>query len=61
MFLICEFRRKFNGRINEVQEQLTEVLVKASNLEKTRQRLQGKLDKVGDEIDKVRKKEIILN
>ena len=47
-------RRKFNGRINEVQEQLTEVLAKASNLEKTKQRLQGELDKLNGDVEKVK-------
>ncbi len=47
------FRRKFNARINEVQEQLTEVLAKASNLEKTKQRLQGELDKLNGDLEKV--------
>ncbi|CAF4402317.1 unnamed protein product, partial [Adineta steineri] len=45
-------RRKLNGRINEVQEQLTEVLAKASNLDKTKQRLQGELDKISGETEK---------
>lgn len=49
-----EFRRKFNGRINEVQEQLTEVLAKASNLEKIKQRLQTELDSLSGEVEKVR-------
>ncbi|CAF1134894.1 unnamed protein product [Adineta steineri] len=49
-------RRKFNARINEVQEQLTEVLVKTSNLEKIKQRLQTELDQIGDEIDKQRRR-----
>jgi predicted nuclease with TOPRIM domain len=48
------FRRKFNGRINEVQEQLTEVLAKASQLEKTKQRLQGELDKLNGDVEKVK-------
>ena len=47
------FRRKFNARINEIQEQLTEVLAKASNLERTKQRLQSELDKLIDEVEKV--------
>ena len=47
------FRRKFNGRINEVQEQLTEVLAKASNLEKIKQRLQTELDSLSGEVEKV--------
>jgi hypothetical protein len=51
--LIFSFRRKFHIRIAEVQEQLTEVLTKASNLEKIKQRLQAELDKINDEIDKV--------
>lgn len=51
---MIDFRRKFNGRINEVQEQLTEVLAKASNLEKAKQRLQGELDKLNGEVEKVR-------
>lgn len=38
-----------------MQEQLTEILAKASNLDKTKQRLQGELDKVSGEIDKVNK------
>lgn len=42
-----------NARATEVQEQLTEVLAKASNLDKTRQRLQGELDQISGEIDKV--------
>ena len=49
------FRRKFNGRINEVQEQLTEVLAKASNLEKIKQRLQTELDSLSGEVEKVRR------
>ncbi len=49
------FRRKFNGRITEVQEQLTEVLAKANNLEKTKQRLQGELDKLSGDVEKVKK------
>ena len=51
---IILFRRKFNARINEIQEQLTEVLAKASNLEKTKQRLQGELDKLSGDIEKVK-------
>lgn len=47
------FSRKFNIRITEVQEQLTEVLAKASNLEKIKQRLQSELDQLSGEIDKV--------
>ncbi|CAF1258268.1 unnamed protein product [Rotaria magnacalcarata] len=49
-------RRKFNARITEVQEQLTEVLAKASNLEKAKQRLQGELDKLNGDIEKYRKR-----
>jgi predicted nuclease with TOPRIM domain len=55
------FRRKFNGRINEVQEQLTEVLAKASNLEKTKQRLQGELDKLNGDVEKVKLFRVIQN
>jgi uncharacterized protein YpuA (DUF1002 family) len=54
------FRRKFNARINEIQEQLTEVLAKASNLEKTKQRLQGELDKLSGDIEKVNKSMLIF-
>ncbi len=53
-FFYLKFRRKFNGRINEVQEQLTEVLAKASNLEKIKQRLQAELDSLSGEVEKVR-------
>ncbi len=60
-FLILFFRRKFNGRINEVQEQLTEVLAKASNLEKTKQRLQGELDKLNGDVEKVKLFRVIQN
>lgn len=47
------FRRKFNIRVTEIQEQLTEVLAKANNLEKTKQRLQGELDKLTGDVEKV--------
>jgi len=53
-FFYLKFRRKFNARINEVQEQLTEVLAKASNLEKIKQRLQAELDSLSGEVEKVR-------
>ena len=42
-------------RISEVQEQLTEVLAKASNLEKIKLRLQNELDALTGEIEKVRR------
>jgi hypothetical protein len=50
------FRRKFNMRINEVQEQLTEVLTKTSNLEKIKQRLQVEVETLSVEHDKVNEK-----
>ena len=50
------FRRKYNIRITEVQEQLTEVLTKAGNLEKLKTRLQVDLDRVSNEFDQVMKK-----
>lgn len=50
------FRRKFNIRITEVQEQLTDVMTKASNLEKIKQRLQLDLDQLNGEVDKVEQK-----
>ena len=40
-----------------MQEQLTEILSKASNLEKTKQRLQSELDKLNGEVEKVMKNE----
>jgi peptidoglycan hydrolase CwlO-like protein len=55
LIIFYSFRRKFNARINEVQEQLTEVLAKASNLEKIKQRLQSELDALSGEVEKVKK------
>jgi len=49
-------RRKFNIRITEIQEQNTEILSKASNLDKAKQRLQGELDKVSGDVEKYRKR-----
>lgn len=51
-------RRKFNIRITEIQEQNTEILSKASNLDKAKQRLQAELDKVSGDVEKVEKRNI---
>jgi len=49
-----ELKRKFNAKIAELEAQLEAALAKASSLEKVKNRLQGEMDDLMVEVDKVR-------
>jgi len=48
-----ELKRKFNAKIAELEAQLEAALAKASSLEKVKKRLQGEMDDLMVEVDKV--------
>jgi len=48
-----ELKRKFNARIAELEAQLEAALAKAASLEKVKSRLQGEMDDLMAEVDKV--------
>jgi len=48
-----ELKRKFNAKIAELEAQLEAALAKASSLEKVKNRLQGEMDDLMVEVDKV--------
>lgn len=50
---VDELKRKFNARIAELEAQLEAALAKASSLEKVKNRLQGEMDDLMVEVDKV--------
>jgi len=49
-----EMKRKFNAKIAELEAQLEAALAKAASLEKVKNRLQGEMDDLMVEVDKVR-------
>jgi len=49
-----ELKRKYNAKIAELEAQLEAALAKASSLEKVKNRLQGEMDDLMVEVDKVR-------
>jgi len=48
-----ELKRKFNARIAELEAQLEAALAKSASLEKVKSRLQGEMDDLMAEVDKV--------
>jgi len=49
-----ELKRKYNAKIAELEAQLEAAMAKASSLEKVKNRLQGEMDDLMVEVDKVR-------
>jgi len=49
-----ELKRKYNAKIAELEAQLEAALAKAASLEKVKNRLQGEMDDLMVEVDKVR-------
>ena len=54
-----EMKRKFNAKIAELEAQLEAALAKASSLEKVKNRLQGEMDDLMVEVDKVRHRPVL--
>lgn len=48
-----ELRRKYNSKIQDLESQLEAALAKASGLEKARNRLQGELEDLSVEVERV--------
>ena len=48
-----ELKRKYNSKIQDLESQLEAALAKASSLEKARNRLQGELEDLSVEVERV--------